>query len=222
MHGGYSGETFLVGDDESNQVVLRIYERNPQRALVDASLLTLVRGLLPVPDVIDVRGPEGEHPALLVTSKLDGVPLDELLRRSPRHLDWEALGSEVGYVLARLSGIPFLHEGTFDGPELVVSKEALPDDLTVFAEEQRAHGRLAAWTDQDYDALQWLIDEAGDVIDEADEESERRRVLVHSDFNPKNILVDPDEGFVVGLVDWEFAHAGSPFTDYGNLSRFER
>ena len=47
-------------------------------------------------------------------------------------------------------------------------------------------------------------------------------MLVHSDFNPKNILVDLETVEVVGVVDWEFAHAGSPYTDIGNFSRFER
>ena len=46
--------------------------------------------------------------------------------------------------------------------------------------------------------------------------------LVHSDFNPKNLLVDPGSLAVTGLLDWEYAHAGHPFTDLGNLLRFER
>jgi aminoglycoside phosphotransferase (APT) family kinase protein len=46
--------------------------------------------------------------------------------------------------------------------------------------------------------------------------------LAHSDFNAKNLLVDPGTGDVTGLVDWEFAHAGTPYTDLGNLLRFER
>ena len=49
-----------------------------------------------------------------------------------------------------------------------------------------------------------------------------RCCLVHSDFNPKNLLVDPDTLEVTGLLDWEFAHAGHPYTDLGNLLRFER
>jgi aminoglycoside phosphotransferase (APT) family kinase protein len=44
--------------------------------------------------------------------------------------------------------------------------------------------------------------------------------LVHSDFNPKNLLVDPATARITGLIDWEFAHAGSPYTDLGNLFRF--
>ena len=45
---------------------------------------------------------------------------------------------------------------------------------------------------------------------------------MHSDFNPKNLLVNPATGELTGLLDWEFAHAGSPVTDLGNLLRFNR
>jgi aminoglycoside phosphotransferase (APT) family kinase protein len=45
---------------------------------------------------------------------------------------------------------------------------------------------------------------------------------VHSDFNPKNLLIDPETGALTGLLDWEFAHAGMPFADLGNLLRFDR
>ena len=48
-----------------------------------------------------------------------------------------------------------------------------------------------------------------------------RTVLAHSDFNPKNILVDPETLAVTALLDWEFAHAGSSYTDLGNLLRFD-
>ena len=222
LDGGYSGETFLVGDDPADQVVLRIYRRNPDRALVDASLLRLMRGIVSVPEVIEARPARGDDPALLVTEKLDGMPLDVLLRHDPPGVDWEELGLEVGVMLARLSGIPFLEPGLFDGPPLTVSQEDMPDDLREFAQYYRDHGRLAAWQDRDFDALLDLVDAAEDISAEAALESGGRTVLVHSDFNPKNILVDPAESMVVGLLDWEFCHAGNPYADYGNLSRFER
>ncbi len=41
--------------------------------------------------------------------------------------------------------------------------------------------------------------------------------LVHGDFNPSNLLVR--DGRLVGVVDWEFAHAGTPMMDIGNLLR---
>ena len=45
---------------------------------------------------------------------------------------------------------------------------------------------------------------------------------MHCDLNPKNLLVDPDTSAVTGVLDWEFAHAGHPSTDLGNLLRFDR
>jgi aminoglycoside phosphotransferase (APT) family kinase protein len=53
-------------------------------------------------------------------------------------------------------------------------------------------------------------------------DEEQRTCLVHSDLNPKNLLLDPESLEVTGVLDWEFAHAGHPFTDLGNLVRFER
>jgi aminoglycoside phosphotransferase (APT) family kinase protein len=46
--------------------------------------------------------------------------------------------------------------------------------------------------------------------------------VVHSDLNPKNLLIDPDTLAITGVLDWEFAHAGHPFTDLGNVLRFDR
>ena len=63
-----------------------------------------------------------------------------------------------------------------------------------------------------------MVDEAEDVL----ADGVRRVCLVHSDFNPKNLLVDPETARITGLIDWEFAHAGSPYADLGNLLRFSR
>ncbi len=38
-------------------------------------------------------------------------------------------------------------------------------------------------------------------------------VLVHGDFGPNNMLLDPDTFEVTGLVDWEWAHPGDPIED---------
>ena len=48
------------------------------------------------------------------------------------------------------------------------------------------------------------------------------RQLVHSDYNPKNLLVARAAGgwTVTAVLDWEFAFSGSPLTDVGNMLRF--
>lgn len=38
-------------------------------------------------------------------------------------------------------------------------------------------------------------------------------VLVHGDFGPNNLLLDPATAEVTAVVDWEFAHVGKPVED---------
>jgi aminoglycoside phosphotransferase (APT) family kinase protein len=47
--------------------------------------------------------------------------------------------------------------------------------------------------------------------------------LTHCDYNLKNILIKRADSVwkVVGILDWEFAMAGSPLVDIGNFLRFE-
>lgn len=229
LSGGYSGETFLVGDDPADQLVLRIYQRQPERAAVDAALLRLLNGVLPVPGVVEVRPPLDGQPALLVTTRLPGERLDLLLPSTSAELR-TTLGRSLGRVLATLSGIPMLRFGMFEGPDLHLATDAPGGGLTDWAQHFRDSGRLAAWREEDWESLLRLIDGAetllegggGGANDPRADAARSRTVLVHSDFNPKNILVDPRAGAITGVLDWEFAHAGSPYADLGNLTRFER
>jgi aminoglycoside phosphotransferase len=42
---------------------------------------------------------------------------------------------------------------------------------------------------------------------------EAGKVLVHGDFGPHNVLLDPATCTVTAVVDWEFAHLGDPVED---------
>jgi aminoglycoside phosphotransferase (APT) family kinase protein len=93
--------------------------------------------------------------------------------------------------------------------------------LAAWAQQARDTGRVSTWSEPDWAGLRELVDIAGDELDRAGRYDDRA-VLVHSDFNPKNIRLDPESLDIVGLVDWEFAHAGSIHADFGNFTRFER
>ena len=214
------GETFLA-EVAGERSVVRIYARPSHRGAaaheVDAALLRLVKGLLPVPEVLEVRRADEATgmPALLVTSFLPGERLELLL---PRLADAEraTLGRSLGELLADLGGMPTLSTGPFvDGRLTIGSFEPDLDGLPAAVE--LAEPRLGWWSPDELTGLREVAVDAQALLDTVG-----RRVLVHSDFNAKNLLVDPDSLEVTGLLDWEFAHAGHPFTDLGNLLRFER
>ena len=221
LQGGWSGQTFLAEAAGERQVV-RIYAepgpRGDQAQEIDAALLRLVRGLVPVPEVLDVRrsDPASGMPALLVTSLLPGERGDLVLPRLDE-AQQAAFGREVGALVATLGAMPQLRPGPFvDGDLRVGPFGGNGDDGLV--EWVAAHEQhLAHWTPDERAGLLEVAQEAQADLDEV-----TRTCLVHSDLNPKNLLVDPETLQITGLVDWEFAHAGHPFTDLGNVLRFDR
>ncbi|PKH41491.1 Phosphotransferase enzyme family protein [Nocardioides alpinus] len=215
LPGGHSGRTF-VGDVAGERAVVRIYPpgdaRGPEAPETDAAVLRLVRGLLPVPDVVDVRREDAAagQPGLLVTSWMPGERGD-LVAPGLDEAGWRRFGRAMGHAAATLAGMPVLRPGPFVGTALELGE--FPDeDLSEWVES-----RLAGWSVSDRSRLAGVADEAQDVLDAL-----RRTCLVHSDLNPKNVLVDPATLELTAVLDWEFAHAGHPWTDVGNLLRFER
>ena len=119
-------------------------------------------------------------------------------------------------MLADLGGMPMLSPGPFvDGRLTIGTFEPDLDGLPAAVE--LAEPRLGWWSPDELAGLREVAVDAQALLDTVG-----RRVLVHSDFNAKNLLVDPNTLEVTGVLDWEFAHAGHPFTDLGNLLRFER
>jgi aminoglycoside phosphotransferase (APT) family kinase protein len=215
LPGGHSGRTFAA-EEAGDRAVLRIYPpddpRGPEAPEVDAAVLRLVRGLLPVPEVLDVRRADrtSGQPGLLVTSWMPGERGDEVLARLDEG-GLARLGGAMGRAAATLAGMPQLRPGPFVDAGLTVG--AFPgDDLAEWVET-----RLADWPARERVGLVEVAASAQDLLDR-----EGRRCVVHSDLNPKNVLVDPGSLELTAVVDWEFAHAGHPWTDVGNLVRFER
>jgi aminoglycoside phosphotransferase (APT) family kinase protein len=216
LPGGWSGRTFAA-EMAGERSVVRIYP--PERSAVehtpevDAALLQLVRGLVPVPAVLEVRPaiPASDQPGLLVTGWCEGVRGD-LALAGFEATKRRVMGESLGHVAATLAGISTLRAGTFVGPDLV--PHPFVSDLGEWVDHHRAG--LSGWPSNALSGLDRVVDVAEELLDMVE-----RTCLVHSDLNPKNVLVS-DEGEVVAVLDWEFAHSGHPFTDLGNIVRFDR
>ena len=217
LEGGWSGQTFLA-EAAGERSVVRVYppdERGTTKAEIDAAVLRLVRGLVPVPEVLEVRParPEADQPGLLVTAFLPGIRGDELLPTLDA-AGLAALGATLGGLVADLGGMPMLRTGPFVDPQLAIGDFGL-DGLPDYVESRLPE--LGHLSPEELDGLREVALEGQVLLD-----SVPRVCLVHSDLNPKNLLVDPDTLALTGVLDWEFAHAGHPFTDLGNLLRFDR
>jgi aminoglycoside phosphotransferase (APT) family kinase protein len=217
LAGGWSGETFLA-EAGGERTVVRIYRpgrRDDAAPEIDAAVLRLVRGLVPVPDVLEVRrgSAAADRPGLLVTSYLAGERGD-LVLPGLDDSGLATLGARLGHLLADLSAMPTLRAGPFVDHDLTIGDFGPADGLPGFVAE---HEAALGWPPDRIMLLHRVAEHAQALLDTVD-----RTCLVHSDANPKNLLVDPATLVVTGLLDWEFAHSGHPFTDLGNLLRFDR
>jgi fructokinase len=214
--GGYRNDNTLLVTDDGDRYVLRRYLDGAACA-VEVALAWRLDGVVPVAPVVaaDPDGTAAGQPVLL-SRFMPGEPVNTLLPGLAAD-DAGDLGDAIGAVLAAIGTISFPGPG-FLGPDLTPTPPEgmeLPTFLTAtLARRHPGHGL----TDEDcerlvalgrrYSAL--LVPVAG------------ARQLVHSDFNPKNLLAvrRPSGWDVTAVLDWEFAFSGSPLFDVGNMTRF--
>jgi aminoglycoside phosphotransferase (APT) family kinase protein len=221
LAGGWSGQTFLA-ETAGERTVVRIYppgRRDDGAPEVDAAVLRLVRGLVPAPEVLEVRrgNVAAVHPGLLITSFLPGERGD-LVLPTLDEADAATLGHRIGDLVADLSGMPTLTAGPFVDTDLTIGEFGMADGLPGFVAALSADLVTApGWEPELLTGLTDVAERAQTMLDAVG-----RTCVVHSDVNPKNLLVDPETLDITGLLDWEFAHSGHPFTDLGNVLRFDR
>lgn len=199
----------------ARDVTLRFGYASPDDARREAAILGRAPNGVPAPRVLSAH--HGATPALLLTW-LEGETLSAALHRFDP-ADAHRVGAALGRALARIHAVPFDHAG-FLGPDGHVAEplghvgSAYRDFTHACLDDPRLRARLAP-------TLRARLHHTLDAHAEHFATLDAAR-LVHSDFNPKNLIVrrDADGWHLAGVIDWSYAHAGHPLADLGNLLRF--
>jgi Ser/Thr protein kinase RdoA (MazF antagonist) len=157
-----------------------------------------------------------DRPPFLLLEALPGDRLDLVLPAADEPLR-RRLGEAVAGALTLLATERMPRPGLFVDASL--DPAPFPSDggdQRAFLEARLGAGWFAGLTTAERDGLRAVARRASAVT-----ATPARIALVHADFNAKNLLVDPATGGVTGVLDWEFAYAGAPLGDLGNLLRFE-
>ncbi len=192
------------------KAVLRVYARGGAPRRLESQILQLLEGRVPVPKVL-LDGSK-KDPAFLVLSWVEGQTLDNALRTGIK--ETTSLATDIGTILAAIHAQTFTDSG-FLGKDMQVIE---PIDMGAagfhtFAQPAlagRAGVRLGA---ERLTRLNELISWAAPYLDK----QAVQPCLVHSDFNPPNLMVH--DGRVTGVMGWEYAHAGNRLTDIANMLR---
>jgi Ser/Thr protein kinase RdoA (MazF antagonist) len=203
-------------------LVLRLYVADPEACAREAAVLRAMGsrgGRVPVPRVLHADPAAGPPFALL--EWLDGVPLDEVLRGEDA-ASAVRIAAVCGVALAAIHETRFPAPG-FLGPQMRVVRPMPAWARTVLsaldgAVEERLGPGLVARVRQ-------TVESNGRAVEAVWSEA----VLVHADFKPWNLLVRSEEAGssipgrwrLSGVLDWEFACAGSKLIDFATFVRDE-
>jgi aminoglycoside phosphotransferase (APT) family kinase protein len=227
LSGGLSNSTYKVrlgwGADS---LVLRIYDRDPAACAKEVDLLSILRGQVPVPEVLraEPNGLDGIGP-FIVMRYVEGITFRQLKAMGDARALSEAAYSAgealaaVGRAAApRAEGRGQRADSCAGSPPPAWMCSRPP---ALSAAEGRASPALASrmgdrLLSQLHDFIRlWAPQLAALAADKR---------LVHGDFNKRNVLVGQVKGkwVVTAILDWEFAFAGSPLVDVASFLRYER
>jgi aminoglycoside phosphotransferase (APT) family kinase protein len=222
LGGGLANASYrvdLAGMDAP--VVVRAYLRDASAAEREAAVLRLVRDRVPVPRVLHVGRDEQAGLTYAVLTWMEGVTVNALISAG-EPAPVLAAARSAGRALAQLRGFSFPRAGLL-GPDLQVQIpfDAGPAGLVEFVrrclfDDGAADGLTPTMTDRLWRFVQDNAHELSAIEGDA--------TLVHSDFNPPNLLVRTGGARpeISAILDWEFAHSGTPLADIGNMLRDQR
>lgn len=205
--------------DSPHIVLLRLFQREPLKARIEAALDALLSDDVPRARFLHFAetNPVTGHP-YAVLQWIEGAQLGVVASGADETALAE-LGAKTGAVLAQIHSFRFDRHGFFAADlDVPVAIDLDRSGLLVFMRQCLCDGpggerlgaeltaRLFAFVEREGDRLNaWLGAPS----------------LTHADFNPSNILVHyVGNGWrIAAVLDWEFALSATPALDFGNLLR---
>jgi len=214
LTGGFMNANFMVTSGHE-RFVFRVYSTDRNTAEREKDLLQFLRSFpVKVPQDFAIFETHGKPVAVL--EYIDGITLEDKI------LSGESIGAplyeQIGSQLAHIHSIHFSDAG-FIGPKLTIGREYADFNLFIrgFIEKTLNEISTERLDTATRDRFRKLVRDKWKLVSRA----EPLRQLVHTDFNPKNIMVSrgPDTE-VSAILDWEFCVSGNGLIDIGNFFRF--
>jgi aminoglycoside phosphotransferase (APT) family kinase protein len=202
-------------------LVLRLYTRDHAACHKDWDILNLVRDRVAVPEMLYAQfdHDHAELPVYSVMKWVDGTLLSDVL--ATQNVDTiVACAYQTGSTLASIGSYTFPQAGFF-GQGLIIT-QPFGDEAASYSgaiehflfNSHCSHHLGSALTER----LWLFVTRNAEYLHETGSPA----ALVHSDFKGANILVRQEKSHwdVAGILDWEFAFAGSPLFDIANMLRY--
>jgi len=193
--------------------LIRVYARDPDACPREAEILSLIKDNVAVPEVLYSSTSDsiiGRPYAVL--QWCEGVLLHQISNNEQRTPNVNSAFYAAGEALACIGTHKFEQSGQFGkGPAI---EHPFPF-MRACLENEDVRRRLG---ESMCERLPGFILEHAHCLEKVE------ACLVHGDFNGKNILVkqENDRWIISAVLDWEWAHAGTPLFDVGSMLRYKK
>lgn len=214
LSGGCANLNYKITKQRGSFEILRIYVRDSDSIGIENAISNIIDGLIPVPEFLQLRKANSNSIARL--SFIEGITLRDLLL-GDEEFDLYEIMYQIGDIINKIRQVKFPQAGIFDDKLNIsrkIDKEFIFNYLNDLLNNENLINSLSKnIIDKVEDNKEEIVGILSDIEDVS---------LVHGDFDPANVLVDRKGGswFVSGILDWEFAHAGSYITDVANMLRY--
>ncbi|UVI29194.1 phosphotransferase family protein [Paenibacillus spongiae] len=208
-------------EGSSRSYVLRIFSGGAEVADKEHAIAELVRHSVPVADFIDKdTSCRTYEKCWAVLEWKEGVLLRDVVRTGNAE-ELASAAASVGSVLARIHRFTFPESGFFGKNLGIVHPYRMDGEhFITFMEQSLFHNQSGKWLGEALTDQLWsfclkyrslLAENSG------------KPVLVHSDFNGLNLLMQhgPAGYEVSAVLDWEFAFSWRRHVDIANMLRYE-
>jgi aminoglycoside phosphotransferase (APT) family kinase protein len=201
--------------------VVRLFRGDGEIVDKEFAITQLVRQTVPVADFIyaDTSCSTFQKPWAVLEWK-EGFLLREVFRSGTLQ-DIASAATSSGSILANIHGYKFPGSGFF-GKDLKITQPFCMDGerFLSFIEQSLFHNQCGKWLGEGLTQALWSFCQTySSLLSERTESP----VLVHSDFNGLNILMQhgPTGCSVSAVLDWEDAFSWSRHADIANMLRYE-
>lgn len=208
---GCRTSNYIISSSDNNKYILKIFFSGNQYCKKECEILNILKDEISVQEIYRL------DKSYLVNNKyyaiykyIEGITLSKSL--SDIEIINEDIIRDAANILSRIHRKRFTSIGFLDNKLDVYNK--LPPlnkwyDILITARVQKRLGK------QIIKNIRKLISKHMDDLIKLDNDSR----LVHGDFQGTNILVNNNR--ITGIIDWEFAMAGHPLGDIGQLFRYD-
>lgn len=162
-------------------------------------------------------------PKLIGHFVFEEVPVIVLQKISFPLLDSIPVAQMARYIPSMVRTLQSLHQVKSDSPRLLMEPESTKTWkqmlLATFEGETFDWQEVASRVGVDKDLILHSVDKIISRINKA-ELPNSDFALLHTDFNQRNLFVDPDRDVITGVIDWEEAMFGDPIFDFARVRMY--